>query len=123
MLTAARRNMSSSREKVMDRLRKWRVAKTRITASFLGQGLALKSATGSLNLDDTKGTLWLVAGEEDRPEVLVSLSLDVATPTEDFETLLDAPEDVRFSIPFFSAVAFSLPWGKLDLREIATEEK
>jgi len=107
----------------MDRLRKWRDSNVHIIASVVGQGLALKSAAGSLKLDEAKGTLWLVTGEEDRPEILMFLSLDGATPTEDFETLLEAPEDMRFSIPFFSAVAFSLAWGKLDLREIATEEK
>ena len=107
----------------MDRLRKWRDSNVHIIASVVGQGLALKSAAGSLKLDEAKGTLWLVTGEEDRPEILMFLSLDGATPTEDFETLLESPEDMRFSIPFFSAVAFSLAWGKLDLREIATEEK
>jgi hypothetical protein len=115
--------MSSSGEEAMERLRKWRAEKAHIMASFVGQGLALKSTIGRLDLDEAKGMLWLLAGAEDKPEILMSLSLGAAMPTEDFETLLDAPEGMRFSVPFFSAVAFSLSCGKLDLREMAIEEE
>ena len=113
--------MGSSGEEAIVRLRKWRDTKAPIMAYFVGQGLTLRSTTGCLVLDEIKKSLWLVTGTENEPEILMSLSLDVATPAENFETLLDAPEDMRFSVPFFSAVAFNLPCGKLDLREMATE--
>jgi hypothetical protein len=110
--------MSSSAENAMERVRKWRDAKAHIMASFVGQGLTLKSETGRVVLDEQKGTLALVSTEGDEPAILMSLSLRMSIVLEDFETLLDAPDKLRFSLPFISAVSFKVPCGAVDLREM-----
>src|SRR5580692_4352316 len=90
-LTAARRNMSSSREDAIVRLRKWVDAKAPIKASFVGKGLTFK-VTGRIFLDEEKSDVWLLIGSEESPRVVLSLSLLVAVQRESFEPLRDAPE-------------------------------
>lgn len=113
--------MSSSREEAIARLRKWMETKAPITVSFSGRGLSFH-AKGKIILDPKHGTVSLVTWVGDVPRPIFHLSLSEAVPCESFDTLRDAPETHKFSLPFVAAEAFRLPYGDVDFREVAPDE-
>ena len=95
--------------------------KAPIAVSFSGKGLSFRSK-GNLFLDAEREIVSLVEWIEGTPKVLLTLSLRDAAPCESFDTLRDAPDELKFSLPFVAAEAFRLAYGHVDFRELASEE-
>ncbi len=79
--------MTSSRENSLARLEQWTASKAPIKALFAGKGLAM-NVIGRIVLDTKNSQIWLIKGEEEKPELMLSLSLLEAIPYESFEPLL-----------------------------------
>jgi hypothetical protein len=71
------KNMPSSQENALARLEQWAVSKAPIKALFAGKGLAM-NVVGHIVLDAKKSRIWLIKGDEQKPELMLSLSLQEA---------------------------------------------
>jgi len=106
--------MSSSGEEAIAVLNAWVDANAKIRASFSSSGVIL-TVEGRLRFLD--GTLTMI--DEAGKKVALSIPLGMMVARESFEPLLDAPEEVRFKMDFFRALAFRVPCGDIDFFELA----
>ena len=95
-------------------IEKWVAAKSKIRASFIGNGVAAISE-GHLVFSGDKTKLWLTDESE---KVIWIVFPDRALPCERLEPLLDAPEEMLWKLDLLVAVSLRTPCGYVDFFEI-----
>lgn len=119
--------MRSSGEEAIKQLLKWMAQKPapKIRAILSASALTMY-ARGflSMNSEDVSEVL-LVLIDDKRESVALTVPWSALTPVDSpiFEPLKDLPDESKLEVDFFVSVTFELPFGQLELQEIADDEE